>query len=601
MKIPQLAVRDSTGAEIPGYFNIWRWILPRLTAAERGGKQASPKPEGILKWAHTPIAMLGGLWEQVIAEWAEDEERQGRSPVFILVCKNTKIAKVVYEWLGEDRPPAGIPRAGIKGFLNRDGRVNTIRVDTKVVHETDSGNAKSDDSAWMRFTLDTVGKLDWPNDRQGRPIYPEGFEALAQKLKRPLSPPGRDVRCIVSVGMLTEGWDCKTVTHIIGLRPFMSQLLCEQVVGRGLRRTSYEIGEDGLLTEEVAKILGVPFEIVPFKENKEGASPLREKRHHVHAIPQKAAFEIRFPRVEGYNQAIRNRVTIDWHAVATVPLDPMNIPPEVQLKAMVPSNQGRPTLMGPGNVVDVTLNPFRKGRRLQELAFDMAKDLVRGYCAQPNCTVPAHVLFPQVAEIVARYLRDNVRPVPPAHTLDVFCSPYYGWVFERLLGAIKPDEAGGEAPEVPQYERNRPAGSTADVSFWTSKEVREVLKSHVNYVVADTRKWEQAAAYILDRHPDVEAFVKNEHLGFTIPYLHNGQPHDYIPDFIVRIRPRAGSEPLHLILETKGFDPLKEVKTQAAERWAAAVNADGTHGRWVHRVVAAPSATGPLIRSLVEP
>jgi hypothetical protein len=108
-------------------------------------------------------------------------------------------------------------------------------VDSKVVHETDTGEAKGDESRWMRLTLDTVGKTSWPADTQGRPIYPEGFEELAGKLERPLHPPGRDVRCIVSVGMLTEGWDCNTVTHIIGIRPFMSQLLCEQVVGRGLQ------------------------------------------------------------------------------------------------------------------------------------------------------------------------------------------------------------------------------------------------------------------------------------------------------------------------------------------------------------------------------
>lgn len=600
VKIPQLAVRDTTGAEIPGYFNIWRWILPRLTAAERGGRRGNPKPEAILKWAHTPIAMLGGLWEQEAAEWAKDEEKRGRWPVFILVCKNTKIAKVVYDWLAENSPPSGIPSAGIKGFLNRDGQINTIRVDTKVVHETDSDNAKSDESAWMRLTLDTVGKLDWPKDRLGRPIYPEGFEALAEKLERPLTPPGRDVRCIVSVGMLTEGWDCNTVTHIIGLRPFMSQLLCEQVVGRGLRRASYEIGDDGLLTEGVAKVLGVPFEVIPFKENKGGPGKPREKRHHVHAVPQKVQYEIRFPRVEGYNQAIRNRVTVDWTSVAMLRLDPFNIPPEVQMKGLLPSNQGRPALMGPGKLEDVTLNPFRKGRRLQELAFDMARDLVRGYCAQPNCTVPPHVLFPQVADIVTRYLTEKVQPIAPAELLDVFCSPYYGWVHERLLSAIKPDAAGGESPEVPQYERNRDAGTTADVSFWTSREVREIVKSHLNYVVADTKKWEQSAAYVIDRHGAVDAFVKNDHLGFTIPYLHNGQPHDYVPDFIVRMNGRPAPERLHVILETKGFDPLKEVKQQAAERWVAAVNADATHGRWVYRMLKSLGEIGSTLTALAK-
>jgi type III restriction enzyme len=242
VKIPQLAVRDSTGAAIPGYFNIWRWVLPKLTPAERGATKGSPKPEAIVKWAATPIAMLAGLWEEQREEWRKERD-DPRPPVFIIVCKNTAIARVVYEWLALDRPPVGIPSVNIPGVRNSDGRINTIRADSKVIHETDSGQPKTDDAAWMRLTLDTVGKIDWPRDRQGRELYPEGFEDLARKRGQPLHPPGRDVQCIVSVGMLTEGWDCNTVTHIVGLRPFMSQLLCEQVVGRGLRRADYTIGD----------------------------------------------------------------------------------------------------------------------------------------------------------------------------------------------------------------------------------------------------------------------------------------------------------------------------------------------------------------------
>src|SRR5258706_1537767 len=215
----------------------FRWILPQLTPAERGGAKASPKAEAILKYAYTPIAMLGGLWEELRTQWVQRSE--ARPPVYIIVCKNTKIAKVVYKWLAEWKQAAEIAPSRLEAFRNRDGVINTIRVDTKVVHETDTGGAKGDEVRWMRATLDTTGKTNWPRDKVGRPIYQEGFEELAKKLERPLHPPGRDVRCIVSVGMLTEGWDCNTVTHIVGLRPFMSQLLCEQVVGSGLRRASY--------------------------------------------------------------------------------------------------------------------------------------------------------------------------------------------------------------------------------------------------------------------------------------------------------------------------------------------------------------------------
>lgn len=596
VKIPQLAVRDSTGAAIPGYFNVWRYILERLTPAERGGKKGSPKPEAILKWANAPVSMLGAYWDELRREW-EARKDDPRPPVFILVCKNTKIARVLYEWIGENKPPTGIPACGIAAFRNSADKTNTIRVDSKVVHETDSAQAKNDESAWMRLTLDTVGKVRWPEDRQGRPLYPEGFEELATKLSRPLHPPGRDIRCIVSVGMLTEGWDCNTVTHIVGLRPFMSQLLCEQVVGRGLRRASYEVGPDGKLTEEVSKVFGVPFEIIPFKASSVTPPPAPE-RHHVHAIPARAALQIRFPRVEGYRQAIRNRITVDWKSLAPVRLDPLRVPPEVQMKANLPNNTGRPSVTGPGRLVSLDLNPFRKGRRLQELAFELAKDLTREYVGHPQCQAPAHVLFPQIATIVQRFLEEKVTPVAPAHRLDVFLSPYYGWVIERLVEAIRPDASQGEAPEVPSFETSRGPGSTADVDFWTSRDVREVMKSHINFVVADTKVWEQSAAFTLDAHPAVAAFAKNASLGFAIPYLHNGEPHDYVPDFIVRL---TGDPSVHLILETKGYDELADIKAQAAERWVNAVNANGRFGVWRYALARKPEEVASRINEATCP
>ncbi len=581
VKIPQLAVRDSTGAEIPGYFNIWRYIVERLTSAEKGGSKGSPKPEAILKWANTPITMLGAYWDELRLEW-EKHKDDPRPPVFILVCKTTKIAKVIFEWLAEDNPPSGIPSCGIKGFRNEDGRKSTIRVDTKVVHETDTEGAKGDESLWMRFTLDTVGKRSWTMDSQGRPVYPEGFEDVAKKLNRPLTPPGRDVRCIVSVGMLTEGWDCNTVTHIVGLRPFMSQLLCEQVVGRGLRRASYEVGEDGLLTEEVSKVFGVPFEIVPFKATQGAPPPPPPPRKHVHALPSRSSLEIVFPRVEGYAQAVNNRISVEWDSVASLVIDPLNIPPEVQMKGGIPNNQGRFSVMGPGKIQDISLNPYRKGKRVQELAFELAKDLARDYSGQAGCHIPVQALFPQILAISLRYLTEKVIAKEPAAVVDAFLSPYYGWIIERLLGAIKPDISAGEAPELPRFEINRGPGSTSEVDFWTGRDVRETVKSHVNYIVADTKVWEQSAAYRIEAHPEVEAFVKNAGLGFAIPYFANGQNHDYIPDFIIRMK---GQRPRFVILETKGFDEMAEIKEQAARRWVSAVNADGRYGVWRYSMV----------------
>ncbi|MBI3736153.1 DEAD/DEAH box helicase family protein [Candidatus Sumerlaeota bacterium] len=587
VKIPQLAVRDTTGAEIPGYFNIWRWMMEeKLTPAEKGGKKGTPKPEAVLKYAHHPIAILGGLWEEMRKEWAGGDDP--RPPVFILVCKNTKIAKVIYEWLGEDKQPTGIPPAKIEGFRNRATAAYTIRVDSKVVNETDSGQAKQDESKWMRVTLDTVGKTRWPTDRQGVPIYPEGFEELARKLGKPLHPPGRDVRCIVSVGMLTEGWDCNTVTHIIGLRPFMSQLLCEQVVGRGLRRTNYkDFDEQGRLREEVAKVFGVPFEVIPYKQNPTSGPVTPSKRHHIHAIPEKAKFEIKFPRVEGYTQAIRNRIHVNWESVPKLTIEPDKIPTEVEVMGLSVTNEGRMSLTGKNKIEKATLEAFRAQRRIQEIEFDLATGLTNFYLSKRRDEIPAQKLFPQLLSVVRRYVDEKLEVRRPGDKKDAGLSPYYGWLVERLVEAIRPDTSRGESPEVPRYEQNRGAGSTEDVDFWSSKDVREVNRSHLNFVVADTKKWEQAAAYLIDTHPAVDAFVKNQGLGFAIPYLHNGQMHDYVPDFIIRLR--DGNPPMQVILETKGFDPLEEIKKQAAERWVAAVNADGTYGRWAYRLVKHPS------------
>jgi type III restriction enzyme len=258
--------------------------------------------------------------------------------------------------------------------------------------------------------------------------------------------------------------------------------------------------------------------------------------------------------------------------------------------------QGAAALSGPGRVDEVTLKEFREKRRMQELVFDLARTLTREYEAQQHCTISVHRLFPQLAGLIKQYLDTRVEVRPPADKKDLFLAPYYGWVVERLLETIRPDTSQGEAPEVPRYEASRGPGSTADVDFWTSREVREVSKSHLNYVVADTKQWEQSAAYYLDRHDAVEAFVKNAGLGFAIPYLHNGQMHDYVPDFLVRLKTEPAS---YLILETKGYDPLEEVKRAAAERWVSAVNADGRYGSWRYAVTKKVSDIPILLGNLL--
>lgn len=266
------------------------------------------------------------------------------------------------------------------------------------------------------------------------------------------------------------------------------------------------------------------------------------------------------------------------------------------MKGLAPTNKGKLSLTGPGRLEHASLDTWRQGKRIQTLAFDLASHLTQLYRQQPGCDIPAHALFPQLARIVMRYVDEKVQVVAPADPRDLFLAPYYGWLVDILLANIRGDVESGEAPEVALVEASRREGTTADVDFWTSRDVREIARSHVNYVVADTARWEQSAAYYIDSHPAVHAFVKNSGLGLGIPYFHNGEPHEYVPDFLIKL---MGTERRQLILEVKGYDPKKEVKKAAAERWCSAVNALKVYGHWQYKMIEKPEEAVGVLNAAV--
>jgi type III restriction enzyme len=315
----------------------------------------------------------------------------------------------------------------------------------------------------------------------------------------------------------------------------------------------------------------------------------------VYALPERKAFEIRFPRVEWYRQVIERKIAVDWDAVPKLVLDPMRIPPSVVVGRYVPDSSGAPSTFGVGQVREVTLRQYRLSRRLQSRMFELARDLTAAYLNPDPSKAPAQLIFPQMYRIVDHFVRERVEAQGEYEVDDVFLAPFYSDMRSRLLNGIRPAMLEGEPVELPRYLAGREEGSTAQVDYWTSKEPYEVRRSHVNFAIPDSR-WEKATAQRLDTHRIVSAFVKNAGLGFAIPYQVEGEAHEFIPDFIVRL---ATDPVVHLILETKGYDPLAEVKEAAGQRWVKAVNAEGSYGRWAFRMARNPNDV-PQILALAE-
>lgn len=584
VKIPQLPMQDASGDKTPAYFNVWRWVQEK---AEADGFSSDLSPADVVRYAAQPIVLLADEWRKTAEAWAKQfadgKRRSNVPPVFIIVCRNTALAKLLYEWLANGEGGFG---QGVPEFRNGKGKEVTVRIDSKVSEDVASGTGE-DEARRLRFILESVGKVAWPAGR-----VPEDYAALVEKQNRkaledddgdavtvdPAVPPGRDIRCIISVAMLSEGWDATTVTHVVGLRPFGSQLLCEQVVGRALRRTSYAVDpETGFFREETAKVFGVPFELIPFKVEGTKEQAPTPPANHIFAVPEKARFEIDFPLVEGYQDPGITQIAIDWKLVPEIVLDSTDLPDAALMQGLA-TQDGALAAYGPGAPELVSLAAWRERTRVQQVAFLLARELTKAWIEERGSTIPTHVLFPMLLAAVTRFLAEKVVCKGTRVVQDVAINPYFGRVKGALLEALVAVDESGENRERPVVAGMR---STRWVDFHTGKEIAPVQKCHLNAGVFDTQLFEQQAAFILDTNPSVDRWVKNERLGFVIPYRREGVLRRYFPDFLAVLRNGA-----RLIVETKGKDaPDVTLKEKAALRWCQAINNDGRFGRWSYHLV----------------
>jgi type III restriction enzyme len=541
-------------------------------------------------------------------------------PCVIIVCDNTDIAEEFYrrisgervvettteaeveEVLDEDEDEeeaATAPKGRAKKpkqrivygygevfpdlFANTADRKYTIRIDSKLLAQAEAGESgrnKADAAEALRRVVATVGKR---------------------------GEPGEHVRCVISVSMLTEGWDANTVTQILGLRAFTSQLLCEQVVGRGLRRMDYKPDPaTGLLAEEYCDVYGVPFSVIPFRGRPVGRpEPDDAPPNLVKALPERAAMEMRFPVVEGYAFALkRNLIRCDVGAMERLRIEPSEEPtgtfvrPQVGVKV----GGGLAETPSPFGYDEQDRAAFYASVHPQTILFQAAQRIVdelttagtarhEGRRRRVFALQSRHALFPQVFRVVEEYVRRKV-DFNGARPQELGLEKYLSQVVERVRDAIQPDDSAGEPPLLPLLNRTRPIGSTSAVEFRTKRPVFATQSSHISHVVADTQQWEQSAAFRLEeavRQGLVRFYARNEGLELTIPYELFGVDHAYEPDFIVRMATPEGEPDLTLILEIKGReDNQTAAKHDGAKRWVRAVNAWGKLGRWGFHVCRNP-------------
>ena len=533
--------------------------------------------------------------------------------MFIVVCNNTNVSKLVFDFIAGWEKQIGeetIVQAGqLRIFRNDDGngawlhRPNTVLVDSQ---QLESGESMSDDFKKIAAREIEEFKAEYRARFPGRDAENLTDEDLLREVMNTVGKAGKlgeHVKCVVSVSMLTEGWDANTVTHVLGVRAFGTQLLCEQVVGRGLRRMSYAANEKGHFNPEYAEVYGVPFSFIPCsgatKDPKPGPLPTR-----VRALENRIAYEITFPRLLGYRYDMAgDRLTATFTDQSRLTLS----------TAAIPTKTENAPIVGESSIH--TLDDL-KCRRPNEVAFLLAKLTLEKYFRQDGDIRTDRPekhkfdrevkpwLFPQLLGIAKRWLDECVtlkdNTFPQLLLLIELAHDAADRIYKAIVAST--DATAALKPILHPYDT---IGSTRYVDFDTTRAVyaTKADKCHISHVVADTDSWEQKMAEALENMSVVVRYVKNHNLGFTIPYTLNGEEKNYIPDFVACIDDGHGpSDPLNLIIEVTGEkDKSKAAKVATARTlWVPAINNHGGFGRWGFIEVADPWNAQNLIRGFLE-
>ncbi len=601
VKVPRVPVADdSMTGEQPTYRDLWLRIREHLPKKGRKTEELSIDPT-------LPVELEGALqslysnYEKKFKQWEANKDGRERGqtpPVFIVVCNNTNVSKLVFDYVsgwektlknGETIPVPG----KLALFSNVDhgqwlARPNTILIDSQ---QLESGEGMTPEFKKIAAIEIEEFKEEYRARFPGRDVDSLADEDILREVMNTVGKAGKlgeSVRCVISVSMLTEGWDANTVTHVLGVRAFGTQLLCEQVVGRGLRRRSYAVNKDGMFDAEYAEVYGVPFSFIPSagseKTPKPGPTPTR-----VRALDDRIACEISFPRVIGYRYQFESeKLTAKFSNDSKMAISTADLPTKTEMQSIIGESSFH-ELYG------------LKDERLNKVDFYLAALMMGKYFSDEGDTKPW--LFPQLLQVVRewreKYLTCKDNAFPQMLLLVAFAHTAAEKIYQAIVTSNE-----GKRTLLPILRPYDTIGSTRYVDFDTARDVYRTRadKSHISHVVLDSN-WEAKLAEVLEDMDEVVHYAKNFQLGFSIPYTFNGEEKAYLPDYLIRIDDgHSRDDLLNLVLEVSGEarkDKAAKVET-ARNLWIPAVNNHGGFGRWTFLEIVDPWDAKNTIRAFVK-
>lgn len=576
VKTPRVVVRDDALPNSQTLRSKLYHIYRDPSVSEDLNRPKAQPQEALPKLVQDAYTLLGADWRAALQDWTAAGHKS--PPVMLTVCNRTETAARIEYYF--NRGDAHWPE------LHAPNK--TLRVDSKVLDKAEIGDTASADKSYEDRLKEIVAATDIPQNRKNQLAEMRKEELLREIIdnvgKRGQA--GQDLQKVISVAMLSEGWDAKNVTHIMGLRAFTSQLLCEQVIGRGLRRVAYETDENGLFVPEYVNVFGVPLAISEAGDPGDPPPPPKPSTQ-IEVLRERAELELRWPNVLRVETLVRQRLEVDWTKLPPLILDPASTPISAELAPAL----GGATDLSKVEAIDLNLIPG--GFRLQRLVFQAARKafatMKHGFKSQEG------FLASQLVRITEQFLASDLIEIPSLfHSQPlkrrILVALNIDLIVQHLMQGITEQN---RTELTPVYDEDEPIGRTGNMRTWyTSKPCKQTQRSHISHVVGDSA-WEGHAADLFETHDEVIAYAKNDHLGLQIHYLWQGSKRRYLPDFLVKFK--SGKM---LVLEIKGQDsPQNQAKRIALEEWVAAVNATGGFGVWVADVAYKPAEIRDILHS----